>query len=139
MLRIEFEAPTESVCECCQNTTVKLTRFVYHDNNAFAVYYAQFTPCHDEKRLSGIIGLGEWGGDELGPESRLAFPFQIWLNGGNFQVGLIDAADSPWREVTFLGRILNREEALAHKWLDDVFHITDHIVTEDPDVVKFFG
>ena len=139
MLRSEFEASTESVCECCQNTTVKLTRFVYQDDNAFAVYYAQFTPGHDAKRLSGIIGLGEWGNDELGPESRLAFPFQIWLNGDNFQVGLVDAADSPWREVTFLGRILNREEALGHKWLDDVFHITDHIVTEDPDVVKFFG
>lgn len=44
-------------------------------------------------------------------------PFQIWLNGDNFQVGLVDAADSPWRE----------------------FHITDHMVAEDAEVLKFFG
>ena len=139
MIRIEFEAPKESLCACCQNTTVKLTRFVYQDDNAFAVYYAQFTPGHGEKRLSGMIGLGVWGDDTAGPESRLAFPFEIWLNGDNFQVGLSDAADSPWSGVTYLGRVLDREEALRHPWRADVFHITDHMVSTDPDVVKYFS
>jgi hypothetical protein len=139
MLRIEYEEPTESVCECCQNTTVRLTRFVYRDDSAFAVYYAQYTRGHPEKRLSGIIGLGEWGDDDIGPEARLAFPFQIWVNGDNFHVGLVDAADSPWSEVTFLGGVLDRQEALAHPWIDDVFHITDHMVAEDPEIVEYFG
>lgn len=54
MLEIEFEPPKESVCDCCENTTIKLVRFVYQDGDAFAVYYAQFTRDHPEKRLSGF-------------------------------------------------------------------------------------
>ncbi|WP_041741048.1 hypothetical protein [Collimonas fungivorans] len=139
MLRIEFEEPTESVCNCCQNAIVRLTRFVYKDDDAFAVYYAQYTHGHSEKRLIGIISLGEWGSDEVGAEARLAFPFQIWMNGDNFQVGLVDARDSPWSHVTFLGRILDRTEALAHEWINDVFHITDHMVEDDKEIVEYFS
>ncbi len=139
MIQIEFEEPAESKCECCGNTTVRLTRFVYQNDSAFAVYYAQFTKAHKEKRMSGIIGLGEWGDDDIGPEARLAFPFQIWLDGENYQVGLVNAEDSPWSHVTFLGRILDREEALAHPWINDVFHITDHMVADDHEIVKFFN
>jgi len=73
------------------------------------------------------------------PEERIAFPFQIWTDEENFKVGLVDAADSPWSHVTFLGHILNREEALKHEWIGDVFHITDHMVTDDPEITKYFG
>jgi hypothetical protein len=139
MLRIEFEDPIQELCECCEATTTRLTRFVYSDNDAFAVYYAQFTEGHSEKQLSGIIGLGEWGDDSVGPEGRVAFPFRIWLKEDDFQVGLIDAVDSPWRDVVFLGRVLNREEALAHPWIKDVFHITDHMVRDDETVVRYFS
>ena len=138
MIRIEFENPTESQCECCGKTTVRLTRFVYRDDEAYAVYYSQYTPDHDEKRLSGLIGLGKWGeGGE--PEDRLAFSFQIWTDENNFKVGLVDAKDSPWSHVTFLGRILDRAEALKHEWIKEVFHITDHMVTDDPEITKYFG
>ena len=139
MLRIEFEPPTQSQCSCCENVTTRLTRFVYKDDDAFVVYYAQFAHGHPEKRLSGIIGLGEWGDDSVGPEARLAFPFRIWLRDDNFQVGLVDAAESPWSHVKFLGRILDRGEALAHPWIEEVFHITDHMVADDPDIVRYFG
>jgi len=60
MLRFEFEEPRRSSCQCCGKETTSLTRFVYKDDDAFGVYYAQFTDGHAEKRLSGIIGLGEW-------------------------------------------------------------------------------
>ncbi|GAA0860624.1 hypothetical protein [Aliiglaciecola litoralis] len=139
MIEIEFEDPVEGTCECCGNKTVRLTRFVYQDDNAFAVYYAQFSHGHDEKYLSGIVGLGEWGDDEVGPEARVAFPFRIWTDDDNFKVGLVDASESPWREVTFLGKILDRAEALEHEWLKDVFHITDHMVVDDKEIVEYFN
>jgi hypothetical protein len=137
MLEIEFEEPKESRCECCGNTTVRLTRFVYRDGDAYAAYYAQFTKQHDDKRVSGIIGLGAWG-EGGSAEQRLAFPFQIRTDKDNFQVGLIDAQTSPWSDVTLLGRILDREEALKHEWIADVFHITDHMVTDDREITDYF-
>lgn len=139
MIEIEFEEPVLEICECCGNTTIRLTRFVYQDNSAFAVYYAKFTESHKERKLSGLIGLGEWGDDEVGPESRVAFPFQIWTAGEKYQVGLVNAEDSPWRHVSIMGRILSREEALSHAWLKDVFHITDHMVTDDEIIVNYFN
>jgi hypothetical protein len=138
MIEIEFEEPSEFRCECCGNTTVSLTRFVYQDGDAFAVYYAQFTPGHEEKRVSGLIGLGEWG-DDATPADRIAFPFQIWTTEESFITGLVNADASPWRHVDFLGRILDREEALNHPWVKDVFHITDHMVTDDKAVTDYFG
>ena len=139
MLEIEFEEPSETECECCGNTTTKLTRFVYQDGDAFAVYFGSFTTGHEDKVLNGLIGLGEWGNDEKGPECRTAFPFRIWLNGDDFQVGLMNAEESPWRDVTFMGQILDRGEALEHEWISDVFHITDHMVAEDPEIVRYFS
>jgi hypothetical protein len=139
MLRTELEEPTESRCACCGKTTVRLTRFVYKDDDAFAVYYASFTPDHDERWVSGLIGLGVWGDDEAGPEARTAFPFQIFVKDDCFNVRMVDASESPWRDVTFLGRILDRNEALAHEWIEEVFHITDHMLEEDPEIVGYFA
>jgi hypothetical protein len=38
-----------------------------------------------------------------------------------------------------LGRLLNRDEALAHPWCKEVFHITDHITQEDPEAIAFLA
>jgi len=138
MIEIEFEDPTIEKCSCCENTTVRLTRFVYQDNDAFAVYYVLFTEGHEDKIAHSLIGLGEWG-EEGTPEMRTAFAVDIWDNDDNWVVTVIDKDDSPWSHVDFLGNIINREEALNHKWISDVFHITDHIVTEDRPVMEFFA
>ena len=138
MIEIEFEEPTVSRCECCGKEQCRLTRFVYKNGDAHAVYYADFIKGHEEKVVTGIISLGEWGeGGE--PEDRLAFPFRIWTKEGNYQVGLTDKKFSPWSHIEFLGRILDREEALSHEWIQEVFHITDHIVAEDKEVIDYLS
>lgn len=139
MLRIEFEPPSSSPCDCCGSTSVRLTRFVYRDGDAYAVYYAAFTPEHTERVVRGLAGLGEWGNDDVGPEARVAFAFEIRVAEEQFQVGIVDAKYSPWRDVTLLGEILNRAEALEHEWLSEVFHLTDHIVAEDQEVIHYFS
>lgn len=138
MIEIEFEEPKREQCSCCENTTVRLTRFVYQDDDAFAVYYVLFTEGHEDKIAHSLIGLGEWG-EEGTPDMRTAFAVDIWDNEDNWVVTVIDKDESPWNHVDFLGNILDREEALNHKWMSDVFHITDHIVTEDKPVMEYFA
>jgi hypothetical protein len=137
MIEIQCEEPTQSVCKCCGRVSVQLTRFVYRDGDAYAVYYAQYTPEHDPKRVSAIVSLGEWG-DGSSPAERVAFPLRIWTDEHNFQMGLTDAADSPWSHVSFMGKILDREVALKHPRIDEVFHITDHMVTDDKEIAGYF-
>jgi hypothetical protein len=137
MIEIEFEEPKVNTCDCCGQDVVSLTRFVHRNGDAFAVYFAKFTKGHSDKVVYGLIGLGDWG-DGTEPKDRLAFPFRIWTKDTNYQVGLVDAKESPWSHATFLGRILDREEALKHSWVKEVFHITDHIVAEDKMVIDYF-
>jgi len=138
MIEIEFEDPIIDKCDCCGDEMVRLTRFVYQNGDAFAVYYAKFTKTHDDKVVYGLISVGGWG-EGTGPDDRLAFPFRIWTNEENYQIGLTGKEESPWKDVDFLGQILDRQEALLHPWLKDVFHITDHIVIDDKIIVDYFN
>ncbi len=137
MLKIEFEEPTTELCTCCGKETIRLTRFVYENADAFAIYYIKFTKDHEEKIATGIISIGDWGTDEE-PINRFSFPFKIWTKEDHYQIGLIDSKESPWKHE-MLGKILDRKEALQHPWIKDVFHITDHIVVEDKEVVEYFS
>lgn len=136
MIRIEFEEPNKEICNCCNNEIIKLTRFVFKDEDAFAIYYLKFTKGHEDKSAIGIVSIGDWGTDE--PKNRFAFPFRIWTNENNYQVGLIDKEESAWKQ-DLLGNILDRKDALNHPWIKEVFHITDHIVEEDEVLIEYFN
>lgn len=138
MLEIEFEEPSTFTCECCGGITSRLTRFVYQDDDAFAVYYALFSDGHRDNGVVGIVSLGEWGEDGI-PSSRVAFAFRLWEGQDNFNVTITDANESDWSDVEILGRKLSREDALAHPWINDVYHITDHMTDEDPEIREFFS
>lgn len=138
MIEIEFNEPFRSVCKCCGETTTALTRFVNRDQNAYAIYYAFFSEGHPERGLVGLVSLGEWGTEDV-PKNRFAFGFEMWTTQDQYQIGLVDAQTTPWGRAKIVGQKLSREEALEHPWLDEVFHITDHIAEEDSEVRAFFG
>lgn len=134
MIRIELEPPNVSTCECCGNLTTRLTRFVYDDEDAYAVYYASWTDAHPNE-MAAAVSVGVWweGGT---PADRTAFALRLWQDDFQFGVTVEDASSSPWRTVELLGRMLDRSEALTHPRLKDVFHLTDHIFAEDPEVKR---
>lgn len=138
MIEIEFCEPFRSVCACCGGSTVALTRFVKKGEDAWAVYYAYFTDSHPERGLIGLISLGTWGTDDV-PSDRVAFGFEMWTNDESYQIGIIDAEKTPWGNAKIIGAKLTRGDALAHPWLEDVFHLTDHIADEDKEIREFFS
>lgn len=113
--------------------TTHLTRFVYRDGDAYAVYYAKFSDNHTDGVVSVLIGLGEWGEGST-PADRVAFAAQIRAVRREFQVMIVDASQTVWSGVTFMGPLLARAEALDHPLVSDVFHLTDHIVHDDAEV-----
>jgi hypothetical protein len=136
MIEIELSEPKKSICECCNKETTSLTRFVYKDGEAFAIYYAVFSKGHNEDGAIGIISLGDWGNDEV-PLSRVAFAFRLWQDENNHNVTITDANESPWHNSKIIGKKLTRDEALSHPWIEDVFHITDHMVIDDEEIKTF--
>jgi hypothetical protein len=139
MLTIEFEPPVQGEpCECCGGRTTSLTRFVYWDGDAHAVYYASLSDTHPLGYVSVLISIGEWG-EDAPPSARDSFYVRIRLNAENFEVNVRSGHESPWDAADIMGRTLERDEALAHPRLKEVFHITDHIVTEDTPVIEYLS
>lgn len=137
MIEIELTEPNKSICECCNRETTKLTRFVYNEEGAFAIYYAAFSEGHLDDGIVGVVSLGDWGEDGI-PPSRVAFAFRLWQDENNHNITITNANESPWHDSKIIGRKLTREEALNHPWIEDVFHITDHMVVDDNEIKTFF-
>jgi hypothetical protein len=130
MLTFEFENPSSSTCECCGGITTRLTRFVYRDDDAYAIYYAMFSDDHSDRIVKMVISLGEWGEDS-DPNQRRAFALDLRVTDERYEVMVTDASNCPWHKATVLGRILDHEEALRDPCIKEVFHITDHVLMED--------
>ena len=84
------------------------------------------------------MSLGDWS-DDAGPEDRVAFGLVMRADESNHLVTVVDPHESPWQRIRVIGRMLNREEALTHQWIDDVFHITNHMATDDPEIKSYFA
>jgi hypothetical protein len=137
IITIELEEPVEGEpCPCCGGRTTRLTRYVYSDGDAYAIYYAAFSNNHPDRLVSVVLSMGEWG-EGSSPSERVAFPLQIRAAASEYQVGVVDGDHSPWNRVAFLGRMFDRAEALAHPLISEVFHISDHIVSDDPVIKRY--
>lgn len=138
MFNIEYEAPLIVKCNCCDDNATRLTRFVYNDDDAFAVYFMTFTDAHVEKTAYVVVSIGQWGEDST-PEMRRAFSLLITKKGNGPEVNMIDKAASPWKDKEDLGKMFDKEEALGHAWLKDALAITQQILTQDDAVIDYFS
>lgn len=139
MLELEFDEPSSFACDCCGGRTTRLTRFVYRDGSAYAVYYASFSDNHPERTVKVIVSIGSWGDWDGGesPPDRAAFAMEIRSGADGYEVVVASAVNSPWADSRILGAMLDRAQALAHPWIKEVFHITDHMVLEDQPLKQF--
>jgi len=138
MLTIEFSESTSVKCECCGGVTRSLTRFVYEDGDAHAIYYARFGVAHEPRVVEAVVSIGEWG-EGAGPWDRVAFPLRVRSAESEYQVTVVDSDESPWRGVTLLGPMLDRAEALQHERLTEVFHISDHMMRDDQELREYLN
>ena len=136
-MKIEFEAPHTSICDCCGAETTKVTRFISLDGEAKGVYFGAFSDQHTDSHVSVLLSLGDWW-EGTSPLGRFAFGLRIWLEGPNFQVTVVDAQTVGWPDALQMGRRLTRVSALKHPLIREVFHVSDHIVAEDPEIRAYF-
>lgn len=138
MITIEFEKPQFEKCNCCDAKITRLTRFVYQDNEAFAYYYAKIEDHSDPKVVECLVVLCEWDDNNENIIKKTGFALTIWVKDDNFNVTLINKDECAWKNIPEV-EILDREQSLNHPQKSDLFHITDHIVVDDKEVIAYFG
>lgn len=138
MITIEFEKPQFEKCNCCDAKITRLTRFVYQNNEAFAYYYAKIEDHSDPKVVECLVVLCEWDDNNENIIKKTGFALTIWVKDDNFNVTLINKDECAWKNIPEV-EILDREQSLNHPQKSDLFHITDHIVVDDKEVIAYFG
>ena len=123
------------MCPHCGNESHSVSGFVYSGGNAYAVYYAGWTLGHGDVGM--LIGLGDWG-ESAGPDSRYSFGLVARSQESNIIFMVVGPGDSLLGEKKFIGHLLPRQEALAHAEIQDVYHVAEHIVRDDPRVATVF-
>jgi len=129
VIRIEPEDPVkDSPCLTCGGTNRLLHGYVYDDEDAHGIYFLEWCDGeHPAKAAFLTIGLGEFG-EGSSAADRKSVCIQ-WHGEG---MGLTDepARDRPG----LLGAFVPREAALAMPHIDQVWHVADHVVLNDPRV-----
>jgi len=94
MYEIEMADPTFS--RTGDELSVRLTRFVLRDGDAFAIYYVAYSTNANE--LAVLVSLGEWS-EGSDPAQRAAFYFRARATADAYEVMISDALWSVWSDV----------------------------------------
>jgi hypothetical protein len=130
VIRIEPEEPVkENSCPMCGGTNRLMHGYVYDDDYAHGIYFLEWCDGeHPQKAAFLTIGLGAFGGN-ADASDRNSFCVE-WRHDG------MRLADQPARDrPDLLGTFLPREVALKVQNIDQLWHVADHIVTDDPRVM----
>lgn len=136
-LQIELgESGEAAPCECCGASSRTAHGFVYRDGDAYAVYYAGWSDGHPGRRVSLAIAVGEWA-EGTSPADRVSIGIRATRTPSSVDFMVLNSMESPWGDTPLLGKMLEREQALAHPALKGVVHVAEHIVRDDPRVRNF--
>jgi len=138
-LRIELvESIKRHLCDHCGEANLSVHGFVYRDENAYALYFAQLYTAHPDKLVCLAIGVGDWG-EESSPRDRTSVSLFVRPTESEFQMTLTDREASPWRNSSLLGTMMNRADALTSPLKDVLFEIADRVVAEDPRIRSYLA
>jgi len=126
-----------SICSCCNSESYVGHGFVYKSHEAYAVYYAGWTPSHIEKRVSFAVAIGEWD-DNSTSDQRTCFGLEAYDGGNNIHFRIIDPENSPWGSTELLGQMLRRVDALENPLLEQVFDIVELVISRHLAIHNFF-
>jgi hypothetical protein len=137
-LEVEYDEPLTIECACCGAPETRLTRFVKRHGDAYAVYLVRYTENHEAHQAYAMISMGTWWVDSVPPD-RVAFALRITASADEHQLQVIDANQLAWHKSEILGRKLDRDQALAHSWLSEVYQLFDYMMDHDAPLHAFLS
>ena len=135
---LERSEPSVRRCECCGALLVRLTRFIYENEQIVAYYFVAYGQDHDSEEIDMMVSLGAWDEETGETSGQVAFFARVGQTDASFEVRLQDPADSAWPNLELKGERLSRAEAIAHPDKGTAFDVMDHAFDNDPSIRGFF-
>jgi hypothetical protein len=135
MITIDHQR-TEQQCSHCGHSYENTRGSAYKNGEGFSIYLAALHSCSSQKMAHLAIAIRE--GFE-GFSETCAVCIHIRVMESEFQMAVVDSELSPWKNEKYLGRILERDEAIATSMIDAFFHVADHIVSGNPTINAYFS
>jgi hypothetical protein len=123
-------------CNHCQQALTVSRGSVFEDNNPIGIFLAAMHACDSDRLVHLAIAVRK--GYKSAPETT-AIALKVRPTSAEIQMSVVNAEESSWKTEEYLGRLMNREEALASPLIESFFHIADHIVAEIPEVRSYLA
>ena len=137
VLRLEpGESPEAAPCEHCGAKSQRAHGFLYRDNDAYGIYYAEWSYGHPGQGVSLAIAVGEWN-EGSSPADRVSIGVRATPTASSIDFTVLNPHESPWGNTPLLGQMLDRKQALNHPVLKEVLHIAEHVVRDDMRICRF--
>jgi len=124
-------------CEPCNVDFTVVRGSVFEDEHPLGLYVLALHGHSAQGRLAHLA-LGVL--DRRDPDATpVAVALKVSATDREFRQSAVDWAESPWASETYLGRMLDRADALASPLSPVLFHIADHVLRELPEVESYFA
>ena len=109
--------------------------------------YAGATPCglyllalhgHTSSGRLAHLAVAMLTRDPSDPKP-VAIAIEVAESPSALQFSMVNWAGSPWEREAYLGRMLDRDEALASPLKDLALHVSEHIVRDLPEARVYFS
>jgi hypothetical protein len=124
-------------CEGCKRDFTVVRGSVFEEGEPFGLYLVALHGHAPGGRLAHLaLGLLDRVQPTMPP---VAVAIEVLATANEFRHSVVDWPESPWAHEEYLGRMLDREEALASPMKPLVFHVADHILEDVPEVQAYFA
>ena len=121
-------------CDHCGQEFDVTRGSAYEDGAGLALYLAGLHACTGPPLAHVAVAIRPGYRDNERPEAIL---LQMWTTEDSVAMQVTDAAESPWSGEQYLGRLLDRAEALESPLLETVFRIAGHVARDNASVAAY--
>lgn len=110
---------------------------VWHDQERIGLYSADLFERSAARRTLLSLGLSIWSESRREWEKQ-AVALELWAEGDEYVMTVLDANRSPFADNGQLGRVLHRDEFLQSPARETFFELATHIANLDPRICEHF-
>jgi hypothetical protein len=124
-------------CGVCDVEFTVLSGPVLEDGHPFGSFIVGL---HGHSRQARLAQLALALLDRREPEAApIAVALEVSATPREFQITVVDWAQSPWAEETYLGRMLDRADVVDNPLRPVVLHLADRVLRELSEIQSYFA